>query len=208
MLRPVSSLKTGIAGALLAVSFAATGFAQQPQPLRIRGTIESVDGPVLVVKAREGDERKVRLTDDGIVVGVSKITLADIKPGSYIGVTGLPQADGSQKAIAVHIFPESQRGTGEGFRPWDLQPNSTMTNATVAQTVTATDGETITVKYKGGEKIVKVTPETRVVSLVPGDRSELKAGAKIIIFAATKGADDTFVTNRITVGRDGIAPPM
>lgn len=208
MSRIIASLRTGLAGAALLTVFAVPALAQQPQPLRIRGVIESADGAVLTVKTREGEDRKVRLADKTIVAGVSKITVADIKPGSYIGVTGMPQADGTQKAIAIHIFPESQRGTGEGFRPWDLRPNSTMTNATVAQKVASSDGETIKVTYKGGEKTVKITPETQVVSLVPGERSELKVGAKVLIFSATKAADGSLETNRISVGRDGITPPM
>src|SRR5664279_3963840 len=104
--------------------------AQQPPTVRIRGTIEAVDGPVLTVKSRDGVEMKVRMTDNAAVVGVTPIAMSEIKPGSYIGVSALPQPDGTQKALAVHIFPEAQRVTGEGFRPWDLRPNSTMTNAT------------------------------------------------------------------------------
>jgi hypothetical protein len=133
--------------------------------------------------------------------------LSEIKEGSYIGVTGMPQPDGTQKAIAVHIFPENQRGAAEGFRPWDRQPNSTMTNATVAQTVKGTDGQNILVKYKDGEKKVLVPPETPVVTFVASDKSEVKPGTHIIIFGATK-KDDVLEANRINVGRDGITPPM
>ena len=149
-----------LAGSLLASSLlVSSASAQQPQPVRIRGAIEAVDGSVLTIKTRDGDERKVKLTDNVTVTGIAKTTMADVKPGSYIGVTGMPQADGTQKAIAVHIFPEAMRGTGEGSRPWDLRPNSSMTNATVDQKVEATDGQTITVKYKDGEKKVTVTPD-------------------------------------------------
>ena len=135
-------------------------------------------------------------------------SLSDIKAGSYIGVSAMPEPDGTQKALAIHIFPGSQRGTGEGFRPWDLRPNSTMTNATVAETVAGTDGQNILVKYKDGEKKVVVPPDTPIVAFVTGDKSELKAGAKIIIFGATKKDDGTFETNRVGVGLDGITPPM
>jgi hypothetical protein len=162
----------------------------------------------LTVKSRDGTEMKIRVTDNVTVTGVAKIAKSDIKPGSYIGVTGMPQADGSQKAIAVHVFPEAMRGTGEGFRPWDLRPNSTMTNATVDQKVEANDGDTIMVKYKDGEKKVLVTPDTPIVTFIPGDKSELKTGAHVIIMAATKKDDGTFETNRVNVGRDGITPPM
>src|SRR3981189_314299 len=129
-----------------------TAWAQQPPTVRIRGTIEAVDGSLLSVKSREGAEMKVRLTDNVAVFGVAKTAISEIKPGSYIGVSAMPEPDGTQKAIAVQIFPESQGGVAEGFRPWDLRPNSTMTNATVAETVAGTDGQIILVKYKDGEK--------------------------------------------------------
>ena len=184
------------------------GWAQQPPTVRVRGTIEAVDGSLLTVKSRDGTEMKVRMTDNVAVVGVANIAMSEIKPGSYIGVSGMPEPDGTQKAIAVHIFPEAQRGVAEGFRPWDLRPNSTMTNATVAETVASTDGQNILVKYKDGEKKVVVPPGTPIVTFVPGDKSELKPGAKIIIFGATKKDDGTLEANRVNVGRDGITPPM
>src|ERR1700759_1775395 len=124
--------------------FASAAVAQQPPtPTRIRGTIESIDGKTLSVKTREGTDVKVNMTADIGVVGIAKTTLSEIKQGSYIGVSGMPQPDGSQKAIAIHIFPEAMRGAAEGFRAWDLRPNSTMTNATVAQQVASTDGQVI-----------------------------------------------------------------
>ena len=185
-----------------------SAWAQQPPPVRIRGTIESVDGPMLMIKSREGDSMKVRMTDNVAVFGVAKTELSEIKPGSYIGVSAMPEPDGTQKALAVHIFPESQRGAAEGFRPWDLKPNSTMTNATVAETVKGTDGQNILVKYKDGEKKVVVPPGTPVVTFVVGDKSEVKPGARIIIFGAVKKDDGTLEANRVNIGRDGIAPPM
>jgi hypothetical protein len=189
-------------------ALASVASAQQPPTVRIRGTIESVDGAVLTIKSRDGTDIKVRTTDNVAVTGVAKITKADIKPGSYIGVTGMPEPDGTQKAIAIHVFPEAMRGTGEGFRPWDLRPNSTMTNATVEQKVEANDGDTIMVKYKDGEKKVVVTPDTPIVTFIPGDKSELKAGAKIIIFGAVKKDDGMLEASRVNVGRDGVTPPM
>ena len=192
---------------VLSVLASAT-WAQQPPPVRIRGTIESVDGPMLMIKSREGTEMKVRMTDNVAVFGVAKTELSEIKPGSYIGVSAMPEPDGTQKALAVHIFPESQRGAAEGFRPWDLRPNSTMTNATVAETVKGTDGQNILVKYKDGEKKVVVPPGTPVVTFVAGDKSEVKPGAKIIIFGAVKKDDGTLEANRVNIGRDGITPPM
>ena len=208
MLGISSSLTRALAAvAVLSVLGAATS-AQQPPAVRIRGTIEAVDGPLLTVKSREGTDMKVRLTDNVAVFGVASTAMSEIKPGSYIGVSAMPEPDGTQKALAVHIFPESQRGAAEGFRPWDLRPNSTMTNATVAQTVAGTDGQNITVKYKDGEKKVVVPPGTPIVTFLVGDKSELKPGAKIIIFGATKKDDGTLEANRVNVGRDGITPPM
>jgi len=188
--------------------FASVAWAQQPPPVRIRGTIESVDGAVMTIKSREGESMKVRMTDNVAVFGVAKTDLSEIKAGSYIGVSAMPEPDGTQKALAVHIFPESQRGAAEGFRPWDLKPNSTMTNATVAETVKGTDGQNILVKYKDGEKKVVVPPGTPVVTFVTGDKSEVKPGAKIIIFGAVKKDDGVLEANRVNVGRDGIMPPM
>ena len=144
--------KNSLLLALLAVAFASTASAQQPPTVRIRGTIEAVDGPTLSIKSRDGSDVKVRVTDNVAVFGVTKTSLSEIKEGSYIGVTAMPEPDGTQKAIAVHIFPENQRGAAEGFRPWDLRANSTMTNATVAETVAGVNGQSILVKYKDGEK--------------------------------------------------------
>ena len=183
-------------------------WAQQPPTVRIRGTIEDVDGSLLSVKSREGTDMKVRVTENVAVFGVAKTAMSEIKQGSYIGVSAMPEPDGTQRALAVHIFPESQRGAGEGFRPWDLRPNSTMTNATVAETVTGTDGQIIVVKYKDGEKKVVVPPDTPIVTFVAGDKSELKPGVKIIIFSATRKEDGTLEAARVNVGRDGITPPM
>jgi len=187
---------------------ASAAWAQQPPTVRIRGTIEQIDGPMLMIKTREGTDVKVKMTDDMSVIGIAKTSLSEIKTGSYIGVSAMPQPDGSQKALAVHIFPEAMRGAAEGFRPWDLRPNSTMTNATVAETVAGVDGQVIQVKYKDGEKKVVVPPDAAIVAFLSGDKSEVKPGAKIIIFGAIKKDDGSLETNRIGVGRDGIAPPM
>jgi hypothetical protein len=190
------------------VLFSTVAAAQQAPTVRIRGTIDAVDGPVLSIKTREGNDVKVKTTDNVAVFGVVKTSLSEIKPGSYIGVTAMPEPDGTQKAVAVHIFPENQRGAAEGFRPWDLRANSTMTNATVAEKVAGTDGEHILVKYKDGEKKVLVPPDTPIVTFVAGDKSEMKPGVKVIIFGANKKDDGTLEANRVNVGRDGITPPM
>src|SRR5438128_3786417 len=206
---PRIAMTRAFAAPLLAASLLASVAWAQPAPtVRIRGTIEAVDGPMLSIKSREGTDMKVRMTDNVAVFGVAKTDLSEIKEGSYIGVSAMPEPDGTQKAVAVHIFPENQRGAAEGFRPWDQRPNSTMTNATVAQTVKGTDGQNILVKYKDGEKKVVVPPATPVAPVVAGDKAELKPGAKIIIFGAVKKDDGTLAAARVNVGRDGITPPM
>jgi hypothetical protein len=192
--------------ALLLAPAAPMSLAQEP-PVRVRGTIDRVEGDTYVVKARGGAELKVTLAEKATVVALIKASLADIKQGSYIGVTGMPQADGSQKALEVHIFPEAMRGTGEGHRPWDLQASSTMTNGNVEQTAAGTDGQSLTIKYKDGEKKFTVPADTPIVVYVPGERSELKPGASIFIAAAVKQPDGSLQAPRVNVGR-GVAPPM
>jgi hypothetical protein len=197
--------------ALAVTSFALFGIASPvsaQETVRLRGTIERVEGPVYIVKNRDGAEVKLTVTDNPLFVAIVKASMADIKPGMFVGSTGMAQPDGSQKAIEVHIFPESMRGTGEGHYDWDLKPKSTMTNANVEQTVAGVDGPVLSVKYKDGEKKLLVTPETTVVTYVPGDKNDLKPGTKIFIGAAKKQADGSLQTPRITYGKDGLTPPM
>jgi hypothetical protein len=201
LLRPLVAATMVAASSFFAIA------QQPPTPSRVRGTIESVDGDVIAVKSRGGEDVKLHMTGDIRVVGIVKISLADIKVGSFIGATTVPGPDGVNNAVEVHVFPEDMRGTGEGSRPWDLRPNSTMTNATVAESVVGNDGHTLMVKYKDGEKKVLVSPETPVVTYVPGDKSDLKAGAKVIAFVKAL-PDGSFETNRVSVGRDGLTPPM
>jgi hypothetical protein len=196
---------------LAALSFALIGLAlpaSAQETVRIRGTIERVEGPVYVVKNRDGAEMKLTVSDPGLFVAIVKSTMADIKPGMFVGSTGVTQPDGSQKAIEVHIFPESMRGTGEGHYDWDLKPGTKMTNANVEQTVAGTDGPVLMVKYKDGEKKVMVTPETAVVSYVVGSKDDLVPGTKVFIGAAKKQPDGSVQTPRITYGKDGLTPPM
>jgi hypothetical protein len=194
---------------LAALALAAFGSAAGAQDtVRVRGTIERQEGPIYVVKARDGAELKVTLMDNGIVVALVKASLADIKPGLFVGSTGMPQPDGSQKAIEVHIFPEAMRGTGEGHYPWDLQADSTMTNANVEESVASVDGQTLTLKYKTGEKKIIVTPQTVIVTYNPGDKADLKPGTKIFVAAAKKQPDGTLQAARINYGKDGLTPPM
>ena len=199
----------GVAGFALLLATSASFAQQQPPPVRVRGTVEAFDGTLMTVKSRDGQTTyKIKPTANVAVRGIVKASLADIKDNSFIGVTGMPQADGSQKAVEIHIFPEPMRGTGEGHRPWDLAPNSTMTNATVAQMVKGVDGDVITLKYKDGEKKIVVTPQTEIVTYVPGSKDELKPGAKIFIAGAAKKDDGTLEAASISVGRDGVTPPM
>jgi len=198
----------GAAGFVLLVATSASFAQQQPPPVRVRGTVETVDGPLLTVKSRDGQTLKVKMTDNVAVRGVAKASFSDVKQNSFIGVTGMPQADGSQKAVEIHIFPEPMRGIAEGHQPWDLVPNSTMTNAAVTQMVKGVQGDEITLKYKNGDKKIIVVPETVIVTYVPGNKDELKPGAKIFIAGANKKDDGTLEAASVSVGRDGITPPM
>ncbi len=203
-LRP--TLRPLIALAMVATS-SIFALAQQTSPSLVRGTIESVDGETLMVKSRSGEDVKLTMAGDIRVVGIVKIALSDIKVGSFIGTTTVPGPDGGNNAVEVHVFTEDMRGTGEGSRPYDLRPNSSMTNATVAESVVGNDGHTLLIKYKDGEKKVMVGPDTPVVTYVPAGKSDLKAGAKVIAFMK-KLPDGSFETNRVSVGRDGLTPPM
>jgi hypothetical protein len=186
---------------LFTASFAA---AQAPQMVRVRATLENVSVPMLTAKARDGAEMKIKLADNAPVNEVVKASLADIKDNSYIAVTAMPQPDGSQKAVAILIFPEAMRGVAEGFRPWDLEPSSTMTNATVAEQVKSTDGQTLTVKYKDGDKKILVTPATIIVTYKKSAASDLKAGQKIFVAAAKKLDDGTLEAPNVAYGDVGV----
>jgi hypothetical protein len=191
----------------LLFAFAVAIATAQDRPVRVRGTIERVDGDIYVIKAKGGDELKLTLAPNAGVSAVVKAALADVKVGSYVGIATLPQSDGTQKALEVLILPEALRGIAEGHFPWDLQPSSMMTNGNVEQTVTAVDGQVLTVKYKDGEKKITIPPDAPIVTYAPGDKSELKAGATIFVFGAKQQPDGTLQAPRIAVGR-GIAPPM
>ncbi len=194
---------------LAAISFASICIAlpaSAQETVRIRGTIERIEGPVYVVKSRDGAEVKLTVADNPLYVAISPSTMADIKPGMFVGSAGMMQPDGTQKAVEVHIFPESMRGTGEGHYDWDLKPQSKMTNGNVEQSVAAVDGPMLSVKYKDGEKKLLVTPETVVVTYVPGSKDDLKPGTRIFVAAAKKQPDGTLQTPRITYGRNGAGP--
>src|SRR6185369_9407065 len=199
------TIALALAAILAAVPFAAE--AQQQQPLRLRGTIEKADGNVLSLKSKDGAQHQLTLTDNALIVAVVKASMAEIKEGTFLGSAAMPQPDGSQRALEVHIFPEQMRGTGEGHRPYAPVANSTMTNGTAAgATVVGTDGSTILLKYKDGEKKIVVPPNVPIVRYEIGSKADLKAGAAFTVLAATKKPDGSLEAPRINVGRDGVVP--
>ncbi len=199
-----TKMKITLAGALLAAS-CAFAFAQQASTVRVKGTIEKVDGNVLTLKTAAGEE-KLTLTGNAQVVAVLKASMADVKENTFLGSAAMPQPDGTQKALEVHIFPESMRGTGEGHRPFTT-PGSTMTNGAAAgATVTGVDGATMKVKYKDGEKVIVVPPNVPIVRYEIGSAADLKTGAAFTVTAATKKPDGSLEAARINVGRDGVVP--
>lgn len=199
--------KLSIAIALFSAVATTAAFAQQPQTTRLRGVIEKIDGRIVLAKSAKGEPLKLNLGDKVLVVAVVKASAADIKEGLFVGSGAMPQPDGSQKALEVHIFAESMRGTGEGHRPWDGAPNSTMTNGTVGATVAGVDGPVITLKYKDGEKKIVVTPNVPIVRYEIADVSAIKPAAPFSVTAALPQPDGSFDVNRINVGRDGASPP-
>lgn len=186
----------------------AQGMMQQtqaaPPTVRVRGTITSIDGKTLTVKARDGAEMKVNLLDNATVNEVVKATLADVKTGAYVAVTGMPQPDGTQKALAVFIYPEAQRGLGEGHRPWDLVPNSTMTNATVDTQVGGKDSQSLTLKYKDGEQKIIVTTATEITAPTKKLAADLKPGQKILAFATKNPSDGALEARNVAFGDYGV----
>lgn len=194
----------------LCLAFAVSGaLAQAPAspPVRIRGVVDKVENGELTVRLKTGGTASVRLAEPHTIIAVIKASLADIAPGAFIGTTALPQSDGTLKAIEVHIFPEAQRGTGEGFRPFDLAPNSTMTNANVAMRVESVAGPVLKLTYKGGEQTVVVPPDAAIVGLAPGEASDLHADVAVS-FQAIPQPDGSLQASRITVGKNGVNPPM
>jgi len=184
----------------------AAGISGAQQTLRVTGVVENFDGRVLAIRSDKLGEVKVSLAANATVFGVAEAELADVKPGSYIGVGAIPQPDGSQRAIQVTILAESQRGLSEGHRPWDARPNSTMTNGTVDQTVGSVDGQVVMIKYKDGEKKIVVPPDAIIRAYVVGDKSELKPGARIAIVRALKKSDGALEADRVNVGRGEVVP--
>ena len=194
-----------IAAGLVGAFSVAAALAQQAQPMRVAGKVTGMDAGVVAVKDSKGEEFKISVPANLAVMAVSKGTLADVKPNSFVGVGATPQADGSQKAIRVVVFAESQRGTGEGHRPWD-RPNTTMTNATVDTTVSSVDGQVVSVKYRGGEQKIVIGPDAIILVNSAGDKSEVKPGANVAFPAVTKKPDGTLEANRVNVGRGDVTP--
>src|SRR6478752_9450913 len=185
----MTTMKITVVAALLAAS-SAMAVAQQAQTTRLRGTIEKVDGHALTLKSTDGSEAKLTLTGDARIVAVVKASMADIKENTFLGSAAMPQPDGTQKALEVHIFPEAMRGTGEGHRPFAPVKGSTMTNgASAGATVTGVDGSAIKVKYKDGEKLIVVPPNTPIVRYEIGSPADLKVGAHVTVLAASKKPD-------------------
>jgi hypothetical protein len=197
--RDMKTAKVGAALIALAALMAMPVLAQAPQGERLSGTIETVNGHSVTAKSDKGEPLKLNLADKVMVVQAMKGSMADIKDGSYIGSGAMPQPDGTQKAVEVHIFPEAMRGTGEGFRPW-TRPGSTMTNGTAGETVTGVNGSVITVKYKGGEQKIVVPPGTPIVKQEIADLSAIKPGLPFSAFGALKQPDGSYNVSRITVG--------
>jgi len=202
----------GIFMALTASSFVVLGLsqaacAQENQRVRVRGTIESLNGDTLIVKTREGSDATVALKSGWKVAGIRSASVDDIKAGDFVGVASLPKGTGPDGAIEVLIFTATMKGTGEGSRPWDLQPNSSMTNATVSNAVKAVDGHTITLTYQGKEKTISIADGTPIVTFAPATKDDLKPGAGVIVMAE-KAADGSISAAQVTVGVHGVMPPM
>jgi hypothetical protein len=196
-------------GAALAFAgFGACAFAQTPLPRIIRGAIVSVDGPNVVVRTRAGESVHLRLKDGQEITAVVPAALTDVKPGVFVGVAAMPAGDGALKAMEVHIFPEAQRGTGEGFRPFDLAPGSSMTNANISAMIDTVSGPKLTLTYKGGEQTIIVDKSTPIVTFAPGEAGDLKPGADIDLFRPTAASDGAVEAVRVLVGRNGTKVPM
>ena len=194
--------------ALLIAAVSAVAVAQAPSPpVRIRGTVEKIDGTHLTIKANNGQSMNVKLADNYVVMGIAKASLADIASGKFIGTTTLGERNGALVALEVHIFPENMRGTGEGHYDWDLRPDSKMTNANVANVTSMGKDRVLTVQYKGGEKKVLVPEKAVIVSFTPTDRSELKPGVQVFV-NSQRQPDGSLTAARVNVGLKGQVPPM
>jgi outer membrane lipoprotein SlyB len=204
---PKTKLSTAVLVLAACLGTSINAFAEDT-PARVRGTLEKMDGNNLTIAMKSGKETNVMAKDGAPVIAVTRGSMSDIKSNTFVGITAIPQPDGTQKAVEVHVFEESLRGTGEGHYPWDLMPNSTMTNGAVAQQVEKVEGNTLQVKYKDGEKTIVVPKDAEVVNLLAGSKADLKTGAHVFVPRWEKQSDGTWQAAVIVVGRDGITPPM
>ena len=204
-MRPITVLASALCWCIAVATFAQTPAASPAQ--RIRGDVVAVDGVNMQVRSRTGELMNVKLADNYTVTAVVKIGIERIVPGSYVGTASLPQSDGTLKSLEVLLFPEARRGSNEGHYPWDLQPGSMMTNATVAEVVTVDKARRLTLKYKDGQQSIVVPADAPIVTFEPGDRAMLVPGAHVM-FGAAKQPDGTFTAGSVNVGKDGLVPPM
>jgi hypothetical protein len=205
-MKAFSAAVTGLGIALLCAT-TLTAAQAASDTVRVRGTVESVDGSKLTVKTREGNSTAIKLNDNWKVTGVIKASLNDIKPGDFVGIASLPKSRGGDGALEVLIFPAAMKGTGEGSYPWDLKPNSTMTNATVSNAVKDVDGRNITVTFHGKEKTISVAEDTAVVTFAAAAQGDLKPGMTVFV-PSQKAEDGTLSTGNVIAGTNGIVPPM
>jgi len=201
-MKPNRILLAAVVGCCLAMA----ALAQTAAPVRVRGTIDAVDAKTMTVTARDGQKVTLAVAPDIGVTAIIATSITDIKPGSYIGTAAMPQADGTLLAREIQVFPESMRGVGEGHRPWDLEPQSTMTNGTVGDVVVS-QGRTLKLRYKDGEKTVVVPEKAPIITYAPATPAMLVPGAHVIITAAHQ-PDGTLIAQRVGVGKDGLVPPM
>ena len=194
-------LRLALAATAATLLLAATAMAQTP-PVFIRGAITAIDGKSATIATREGSTVTVKLADNWGVALIEPIAVSQIKPGTFVGIASL-----KGEALEVLVFPDSMRGTGEGHYPWDLKPESMMTNATVATVAASGEGQTLKLDYKGGTQTIHVKPGTPVVTFAPGQQADAKAGAKVFV-AARKAADGALTAAHLNVGKDGMMPPM
>ena len=200
-------LALAFAAALIPIALVSASAFAEGTPVRVRGSVVSLEGTKLVVHAKDGKDITVNLAENFAALAVVKSSMADIKEGTFIGTATVTQPDSSLRSLEVVVFPDKMRGTGEGHYPWDLGSSSMMTNATVSNAVKGVEGQTITVTYKGGEKKIDVPANVPVVTIVPATREEIKPGA--IVFVPTmRQADESLTGGAVLFGKDGVIPPM
>jgi len=199
-------LALGLIGLPLIGGADSAAMAQEATQLHVRGTVVSLDGTTLKVATREGDTAEIALANGWMVSGVARASVSDIKPGDFVGIASLAKADGGDGALEVVIFPPAMKGAGEGSFGWDLKPDSSMTNATVADAVKDVDGRTVTVTYHGQEKKIAIPDATPVVTFAPATPADLVPGA--VVFVAAEKTTSGIVGHQIVVGKDGVVPPM